>query len=89
MIDKRFLEDLSQQISRLLPQAEAAGEDIKKTVSSALQKGFARLDLLTREEFEAQQAVLTRAQNRVTELETEIAMLEARLRELEKNHEPH
>ena len=89
MIDKRFLEDLSQQISRLLPQAEAAGEDIKKTVSSALQTGFARLDLLTREEFNAQQAVLTRAQNRVTELEAEIAMLEARLRELEKNHEPH
>ena len=87
MIDKRFLEDLSQQISRLLPQAEAAGEDIKKTVSSALQKGFSRLDLLTREEFDAQQAALSRAQERVTELEADIAMLEARLGELEKKHQ--
>ncbi|MCB1666224.1 MAG: accessory factor UbiK family protein [Pseudomonadales bacterium] len=87
MIDKRFLEDLSQQISRLLPQAEAAGEDIKKTVSSALQKSFSRLDLLTREEFDAQQAALSRAQERVTELEADIAMLEARLGELEKKHQ--
>ena len=87
MIDKRFLEDLSQQISRLLPQAEAAGEDIKKTVSSALQKSFSRLDLLTREEFDAQQAALSRAQERVTELEADIAMLEARLGELEKEHQ--
>ncbi|MCP5357840.1 MAG: accessory factor UbiK family protein [Pseudomonadales bacterium] len=87
MIDKRFLEDLSQQISRLLPHAEAAGEDIKKTVSSALQKGFSRLDLLTREEFDAQQAALSRAQERVTELEADIAMLEARLGELEKEHQ--
>lgn len=84
MIDKRFLEDLSQQISRLLPQAEAAGEDIRKTVSSALQMGFSKLDLLTREEFDAQRAALSRAQERIAQLEADIAALESRLNEMQK-----
>lgn len=83
MIDKRFFEELSQQISRLLPQAEAAGDDIKKSVSSALQKGFSRMDLLTREEFEAQLAALVRAEEKIEALETQLAQLEARLRQLE------
>ncbi len=83
MIDKRFFEELSQQISKLLPQAEAAGDDIKKSVSSALQKGFSRMDLLTREEFEAQLAALVRAEEKIEALETQLAQLEARLRQLE------
>lgn len=87
MIDKRFLEELSQQISRLLPQAGAAGEDIKNTVSSALQKGFSKLDLLTREEFDAQSAALARAQEHITRLQADIAALEAQLDALEKKQQ--
>tara|TARA_R100001377_G_scaffold85256_1_gene71079 strand:+ start:3601 stop:3882 length:282 start_codon:yes stop_codon:yes gene_type:complete len=83
MIDKRFFEEISQQISKLLPQAEAAGDDIKRSVSSALQKGFARMDLLTREEFEAQLAALSRAEQRIEALESELVQLESRIQELE------
>lgn len=79
MIDKRFFEELSQQISKLLPQAEAAGEDVKRSVSAALQKGFARMDLLTREEFDAQLAALARAEQRIDALEKQLAQLEAQL----------
>ena len=81
MINKQFFEDLSQQIARLLPQAEAAGDEFKKTMSSVLQKGFASLDLLTREEFDAQAAALTRAEERLAQLEQEMARLEALLKE--------
>lgn len=83
MIDKRFFEEISQQISKLLPQAEAAGDDMKRSVSSALQKGFARMDLLTREEFEAQLAALARAEEKIDALETQVAQLENRVQELE------
>ncbi len=79
MIDKRFFEDLSQHISKLLPQAEAAGEDLRKSVNLALQKGFSKMDLLTREEFEAQAAALDRALARIALLEEQIAQLETRL----------
>ena len=83
MIDKRFFEEISQQISKILPQAEAAGDDMKRSVSSALQKGFARMDLLTREEFEAQLAALARAEEKIDTLETQVAQLENRVQELE------
>ena len=83
MIDKHFFEDISQQISKLLPQAEAAGDDIKRSVASAMQKGFARMDLLTREEFEAQLAALVRAEQRIEALEAQLLQMEKRVQELE------
>ena len=58
MINTQFFEDLTQQIARLLPQAGAASEEVKKTVNAVLQKGFASLDLLTRQEFEGEMARL-------------------------------
>ena len=75
--------EISQQISKILPQAEAAGDDMKRSISSALQKGFARMDLLTREEFEAQLAALARAEEKIDALETQVAQLENRVQELE------
>jgi BMFP domain-containing protein YqiC len=69
MINTQFFEDLTQQIARLLPQAGAASEEVKKTVNAVLQKGFASLDLLTRQEFEAQAAALARAEERLAALE--------------------
>lgn len=83
MIDKRFFEEISQQISKLMPQAEAAGDDMKRSVSSALQKGFARMDLLTREEFEPQLAALARAEQKLEALETQLVQLDGRVQELE------
>lgn len=83
MIDKRFFEEISQQISNLIPQAEAAGDDMKRSVSAALQKGFARMDLLTREEFEAQLATLTRAEQKIASLEAQLAQMESRIQALE------
>lgn len=83
MIDKRFFEDISQQISKLLPQAEAAGDDMKRSVAAAMQKGFARMDLLTREEFEAQLAALVRAEQKIVALEAQLVQLESRVQELE------
>ncbi len=83
MISKQFFEDLGQQIARLLPHAEAVGEDMKKAVSSTLQKGFDRLDLLTREEFDAQLAALARAEERIAHLEMEMARLEDALTQVE------
>lgn len=79
MIDKRIFEEISQQISKLLPQAEAAGDDMKKSVAAALQKGFSRLDLLTREEFDSQLAALARAEERINALELQITQLEERI----------
>jgi len=82
MIDKQFFEDMSQQITRLISQSGAVGEDLRKAVNSTLQKGFSRLDLLTREEFDAQSAILSRAEERMVQLEREVARLEQQVNEL-------
>jgi BMFP domain-containing protein YqiC len=81
MINKQFFEDLTQQLTRLLPQAEAAGEEARKALAAVLQKAFASLDLLTREEFEAQSAALARAEERLAHLEQEVTRLEALMKE--------
>ncbi len=87
MIDKRIFEEISQQISKLMPQAEAAGDDMKKSMTAALQKGFSKLDLLTREEFESQLAALARAEEKISALEVQVKVLEERLAKLAQDTE--
>ncbi len=76
MVDKNFFDELSQQIARLLPAANAMGEDIKKSVSAAMQSSFQKMDLVTREEFEAQVLALQRAQEKIAAMEAVMGRLE-------------
>ncbi len=77
MLDPKFLEDLSTRISAALAATPAA--DIEKNLRALLIAGFARLELVTRDDFEVQKALLTKA---LVRLDT----LEARLAELEGQH---
>ncbi len=79
MNNKSFFDELSQQIARLLPAASALGDDVKKSISAALQNSFQKMDLVTREEFEAQTRALQRAQEKMDALEAVIAELEQSL----------
>ena len=85
MFDKSFLEDLSKRLSSLLPMAEEVREDLRTKIEQQLKKSFASLDLLSREEFDAQSNALKRAEARIQELETTLVELSARLDEFEKN----
>lgn len=79
MVNKSFFDELSQQIARLLPAASALGDDVKKNISAALQSSFQKMDLVTREEFEAQTRALQRAQEKMDAMELVIAELEKSL----------
>ena len=81
MPDQRLIDELSEQLARLLPEVEAAGADVRRTLSSGLQQGFRKMDLLTREEFEQQRQALERAEARIEALEQTVAALEAQLRQ--------
>ena len=83
MIDKQFFEDMSQQITRLIGQSGAVGDDLRRAVNATLQRGCARLDLLTRADFDAQPAILSRAEERMVLLEQEVARLEQQINELQ------
>ena len=76
MLNNEFLNDLSARITRLLPLATEVGEEAEKNIHRALQSAFSRLNLVTREEFDAQMKVLERAEQTISELEAKIAGLE-------------
>lgn len=76
MLDPKLLEDLSARISAALAATPAA--DIEKNLRALLLAQFAKLDLVTREDFEVQKELLARAQARLAQLETRLAEIEGR-----------
>jgi ubiquinone biosynthesis accessory factor UbiK len=76
MIDKRFFDDLNERIGEAFRNSPA--QDIEKNLKALLASGFARLDLVLREDFEVQQKLLERAQAKLAELETRITELESK-----------
>ncbi len=74
MLSQKVFEEISGKISQVL--AESPAKDLEKNLRAMLQSAFAKLDLVTREEFEVQQAVLLRTREKLAALETRIAALE-------------
>jgi hypothetical protein len=69
-----FLDELQARLSALLEQTPAA--DLQKNLKALLTQQFAKLELVTREEFDTQTKVLSRARAQLDELEQRIAALE-------------
>ncbi len=77
MIDFRVVEELALRIEALIPGSlKEAGADFRNNLKPALQAGLSKLDLVTREEFEVQSALLARAQGKLKELEARLKALE-------------
>lgn len=80
MLDLRGLDDLAQRLTALLPPgADTASEDLRRAFRTTLEAGIARLDLVTREEFDVQRAVLLKTREKLEALEHQLAEIEARL----------
>ncbi|WP_455198831.1 ubiquinone biosynthesis accessory factor UbiK [Kaarinaea lacus] len=80
VLDPKQLDDISRRISEILPPGFGdVKRDFEKNLHSILQSAFARLDLVTREEFEVQSAVLLRTREKVEALEAQLAVLEKQL----------
>lgn len=76
MLNNEFLREVSTRITRLLPLANEVKDEAEKTIQQSLQGAFSRLNLVTREEFDAQVKVLERAEATIAELEAKIGALE-------------
>ena len=76
MIDLAHLDDLARRLSSLVPPGLREGcEELQQNFKSVLQAGLARLDLVTREEFEVQRLVLARTREKLEALERQLAEL--------------
>lgn len=78
MLGKKVFEEISGKLGEAL--AESPAKDVEKNLRAVLQGVFAKLDLVTREEFEVQQAVLLKTRAKLEALEAQVAALEARQR---------
>ncbi len=78
MLATKVLEDIAARVSKAV--ASSPAHDIEKNVKALLSSGLARLDLVTREEFEVQAQVLQRTREKLEALAARVAELEATLR---------
>lgn len=70
---------VSQQLSQTFSGAQAISDEVHGHLRSAMLSTFSKLDLVTREEFDAQRAVLMRSREKIEALEAQLAKLEASL----------
>lgn len=71
------IDELARQLADAVPKnLRALGEDLEKNFRSLLLAGFERMDLVTREEFDLQAAVLERTREKLEALESRISELE-------------
>lgn len=73
------IDDIARRLLESVPPAlRSVGEDLEANFRVVLRSSLARLDLVTRDEFDAQLKVLERARARLVALEERVKALEAK-----------
>ncbi|HTD72460.1 MAG TPA: accessory factor UbiK family protein [Steroidobacteraceae bacterium] len=79
-INTNGLDDLAKRLADSVPESlRAFGRDLESNFKAVLQAQLARLDLVTRQDFDVQAAILERTQAKLTDLEARLKELEAKL----------
>lgn len=77
MFDPKQIDEMARDVLDKMPAGlKAMQADVEKNLHGALQAVFAKLDLVTREEFDVQSAVLARTREKLEVLEKHVAKLE-------------
>jgi len=80
MFDPKAIDDIANRLAGAIPPGfNNLKEDLEKTFRAILQGALGKLDLVTREEFEVQKAVLAKTRSKLEALEQRVADLEARI----------
>ena len=77
MIDAKTLDEFTRKLVSVIPQSVFdVQRDVEKNLRAVLEALFQKLDLVTREEYEVQAALLERSRARLKALEERISELE-------------
>lgn len=77
MIDHRTLDELTDKLLGAMPEGiKLMQRDVEKNLRAVLEAGLSKMNLVTREEFDVQAALLARLQQRIKQLEEHITRLE-------------
>jgi BMFP domain-containing protein YqiC len=74
VFNQQQIDEFSAKVKELL--AKTPARDIENNLRAMMTSMFARLDLVTREEFDVQTELLARTREKLVALETKLAMLE-------------
>ena len=74
-----FISQLAEQASRLISQGPDIQQDMEAKLQVLLQSGFSKMNVVSRDEFDAQTAVLRRTRARIEALEQQVAELSAQI----------
>ena len=70
------LDELARRISSLIPgDVKHMQDDIENNIRSLLQSSLSKMNLVTREEFDVQSAVLLRTREKLEQLEKQLEQL--------------
>jgi hypothetical protein len=79
IMDTKVIEELARKLADSVPPGvRALQADMEKNFRALLEAGLARLNLVTREEFDVQQRVLERTREKLTALETRLGEFESK-----------
>jgi len=77
MIDQKTLDDLTDKLSSVIPDGiKVLKSDLENNIRAILEATLRNMNLVSREEFDIQSALLSRSMERLKQLEQQIAELE-------------
>jgi len=80
MINLTAIDELAKRLADLIPAgAREAHDELRANFRDALRAALRRMDLVTREEFDVQRAVLLRTREKIEALEARMGELDAQL----------
>ncbi len=80
MFDSKAIDDIASRLSAAIPPGFShLKEDLEKNFHAILQSALSKFDLVSREEFEVQKAVLAKTRTKLEDLEKRVAEMEQQL----------
>ncbi len=79
-VDAKSIDELAKRIADLMPEsATRFQQEIEKNLKAGLKGVLQKMDLVTREEYDVQTAILERSREKLAQLEQRVAELEAKV----------
>lgn len=80
MFDPKAIDEIANRLAGAIPPGLSnLKEDLEKSFHAILQGALSKLDVVTREEFEVQKAVLAKTRSKLEALEKRVDSIEAQL----------
>jgi len=77
MFDPKSIDDIANRLADAVPSGLTnLKDDMEKNFHAILQGALGKLDLVTREEFDVQKAILAKTRSKLEELEKRVAEIE-------------